>query len=159
MTQPRLYPRYARPRLVEALADTPVVLLHGPRQSGKTTLAQIVGDAGGYAYITFDDDVQLAAAISDPVGFVADLPGKFVLDEVQRAPSLFCRADPGVMGNERIVLRHRTMGIDTVREQEIYALRSLHQGDFRVFQRRSGYRTAPGDPARRGSRRVSGRRG
>ncbi|HAS54292.1 MAG: AAA family ATPase [Nitrospirae bacterium GWC2_57_13] len=89
MTEPHLYPRYARPRLVEALADTPVVLLHGPRQSGKTTLAQIVGAAAGYAYITFDDDVQLAAALSDPVGFIADLPDRAVLDEVQRAPGLF----------------------------------------------------------------------
>ena len=89
MTDSRLYPRYARPRLLEALADTPVVLLHGPRQSGKTTLAQMVGDAGGYAYVTFDDDVQLAAALSDPVGFVADLPDKTVLDEEQRAPGLF----------------------------------------------------------------------
>jgi predicted AAA+ superfamily ATPase len=52
-------------------------------------LARIVGDAAGYAYITFDDDVQLAAALSDPVGFVADLPDRAVLDEVQRAPGLF----------------------------------------------------------------------
>jgi predicted AAA+ superfamily ATPase len=45
-----LHPRYAEPRFVEALADTPVVLIHGPRQSGKTTLARRVGDARGFAY-------------------------------------------------------------------------------------------------------------
>lgn len=84
-----LYPRFARTRLEEALTDTPVVLVHGPRQCGKTTLARLVGDAGGYGYITFDDDVQLAAARFDPVGFVADLPERVVLDEVQRAPDLF----------------------------------------------------------------------
>jgi hypothetical protein len=89
MSELALYPRYARLRLEEALVDTPVVLVHGPRQCGKTTMARMVGDATGYAYITFDDDVQLAAARSDPVGFVADLPGKVVLDEVQRAPELF----------------------------------------------------------------------
>ena len=71
------------------LADTPVVLVHGPRQCGKTTLARMVGDAAGYTYITFDDDVQVAAARSDPVGFVADLPDRVVLDEEQRVPDLF----------------------------------------------------------------------
>lgn len=84
-TQP-LVTRFVRPRLIEALGDTPVVLVHGPRQCGKTTLAQTLR---GYAYITFDDEVQLAAAKADPVGFVADLPNKVVLDEVQRVPELF----------------------------------------------------------------------
>ena len=89
MAEPTLYPRFARSRLEEALEDTPVVLVHGPRQCGKTTLARIVGDAAGYEYITFDDDVQLAATKADPVGFVASLPDRTVLDEVQRAPGLF----------------------------------------------------------------------
>jgi predicted AAA+ superfamily ATPase len=83
------FPRLVLSRLTEALADTPVVLIHGPRQSGKTTLARVVGDAAGYAYISFDDDVLRASAQADPVGFVADLPGNVVLDEVQRVPGLF----------------------------------------------------------------------
>jgi predicted AAA+ superfamily ATPase len=89
MTESILYPRFVRSRLEEALEDTPVVLVHGPRQCGKTTLARMVGDAAGYEYITFDDDVQLAAAQADPVGFVADLTDRTVLDEVQRVPALF----------------------------------------------------------------------
>lgn len=89
MTDHTLYPRFVLPRLTEALADTPVVLIHGPRQCGKTTLARVLGDAAGYAYTSFDDDVLRAAAQADPVGFVADLPEKAVLDEVQRVPELF----------------------------------------------------------------------
>jgi len=87
-------PRQVRPRLVEArleeaLADSPVVLIHGPRQSGKTTLAQRLGAKRGYAYFNLDDDVVRAAAEADPVGFVAELPRRAILDEVQRVPSLF----------------------------------------------------------------------
>lgn len=84
-----LYPRYLHTRLTEALTDSPVILIHGPRQSGKTTLARLVGDEEGFTYFTFDDDVQRAAAQADPVGFVADLPHRAVLDEVQRVPGLF----------------------------------------------------------------------
>jgi len=89
MSAPVPYPRFARSALEEALADTPVVLVHGPRQCGKTTLARLVGEALGHAYITFDDNTQLAAATGDPAGFVAGLPPKVVLDEVQRVPNLF----------------------------------------------------------------------
>lgn len=89
MNTPATYPRLVAPRLIEALADTPVVLIHGPRQCGKTTLARAVGDAAGHAYISFDDDVLRASARADPMGFVADLPDRAVLDEVQRVPQLF----------------------------------------------------------------------
>jgi hypothetical protein len=89
MTMPPIYPRFAESSLNEALADTPVVLIHGPRQSGKTTLAQKVGEARGYSYFSFDDNVVLASAQADPVGFVGDLPERTILDEIQRAPQLF----------------------------------------------------------------------
>ena len=89
VSPPQLYPRVAEARLLEALTDTPVVLIHGPRQCGKTTLAQAVGEPRGYAYRTFDDAVTLAAATSDPMGFVDDLPERTILDEVQRVPALF----------------------------------------------------------------------
>lgn len=89
MSERQLHPRFAESRLAEALADTPVVLIHGPRQCGKTTLAQMAGQPRGYTYFSLDDDVALAGAVADPVGFVADLPTRTILDEVQRAPGLF----------------------------------------------------------------------
>jgi hypothetical protein len=52
------YPRFARSRLEEALSDTPVVLVHGPHQCVETNLACMVGDAAGYEYTTFKDDMK-----------------------------------------------------------------------------------------------------
>ena len=103
MPEGALYPRFAEAGVLDALADSPVVLLHGPRQCGKTTLAKLVGARKGYAYITFDDDVAREGAESDPAGFVDRLPPRVILDEVQRVPSLFTavkaavdrRRDPG----------------------------------------------------------------
>ena len=89
MKQAILYPRFVHDRLMDALTDTPVVLIHGPRQCGKTTLAQQVGASNGHTYLSFDDDVLRVAAETDPAGFVADLPGRVILDEVQRVPQLF----------------------------------------------------------------------
>ncbi|RIK08346.1 MAG: AAA family ATPase [Acidobacteria bacterium] len=103
MSETHLYPRFAETRLVEALEDTPVVLVHGPRQCGKTTLARMAGDRRGYSYFSFDDDVTLAAAREDPAGFAGDLPERSVLDEVQRAPELFSAL-------KTVVDRHRTPG-------------------------------------------------
>ena len=99
MVAERYYPRFAELRLKESLADTPVVLIHGPRQCGKTTLAQHLGAKAGYAYKSFDDEVTLAAARSDPIGFVADLPAKCILDEVQRAPGIFSSLKMAVDAN------------------------------------------------------------
>lgn len=96
-----LYPRILRSRLLEALADSPVVLIHGPRQCGKTTLARGVGDELGFTYFTFDDDVQREAATTDPVGFVAELPERAVLDEVQRVPRLFTSLKAAIDADRR----------------------------------------------------------
>ena len=85
MESPRVLPRLVEPRLAEALDDSPVVLIHGPRQCGKTTLAQRAGGKRR-AYFTMDDVVARAAAEADLAGFVADLPALATLDEVQRVP-------------------------------------------------------------------------
>ena len=106
MTENTLYTRFAERRLTEALEDSPVALIHGPRQCGKTTLALMACaperlTSGGrpfrappsgspsHAYVTFDDVVTRESAETDPMGFVADLPERVIMDEVQRVPGLF----------------------------------------------------------------------
>lgn len=73
-------------RIRRDLGDTRVVLLAGPRQAGKTTLARKVAGKD-MQFLTLDDPATLAAAQSDPTGFVRGL-GRAVIDEVQRAPGL-----------------------------------------------------------------------
>jgi predicted AAA+ superfamily ATPase len=73
----------------QALADTPVVLLNGPRQTGKTTLAQMMTEKAGTRYFSLDDAATLASAAGDPAGFVRNLSGPVVIDEIQKAPDLF----------------------------------------------------------------------
>lgn len=73
-----------------AVGDRPVVLIHGARQTGKSTLARaLIADGYRAAYVTLDDAGALAAAQDDPDGFVSGLPRAVVLDEVQKAPGLF----------------------------------------------------------------------
>ncbi|MGH7165038.1 MAG: ATP-binding protein [Nitrospiraceae bacterium] len=82
--------RHITRSLQDALSETPVVLLQGARQTGKSTLAESL-EAGEHParYLTLDDAAVLAAARHDPAGFVAGLEGPVVLDEIQRAPELF----------------------------------------------------------------------
>ncbi len=77
-------------RLRRALKDTPVVFLHGARQTGKSTLVQAIAKGISKAsYLTLDDAATLAAATGDPMGFIRGFDGPLVLDEVQKAPALF----------------------------------------------------------------------
>ena len=111
------YPRAIRSQLLESLRDSPAVVIHGPRQCGKSTVAQAVcapehlnwsgsppaGPSNGpqYAYITFDNDVARNTARADPAGFVDDLPDKVVLDEVQRVPEMFTALKMEIDRNRR----------------------------------------------------------
>ncbi|TSA04897.1 MAG: ATP-binding protein [Nitrospiraceae bacterium] len=84
-----------------AMADTPVVLLNGARQTGKTTLARAIAEQTGAAYFTLDDSATLALAAGDPTGFIRNLSGPVVLDEIQRAPDLFSAIKVSVDRNRR----------------------------------------------------------
>lgn len=81
-----MFKRFVERRAEEALVDTPVVLIVGPRRAGKTTLVKKMGEADR-TYITLDDQTVLDAAQSDPAGFIRGLD-KAIIDEIQRAPDL-----------------------------------------------------------------------
>ena len=82
-----MFPRLMAPVIREALTDTPVVCVLGPRQCGKTTLVrQMTPDR---VFISLDEDNYYRAAGLDPNGFVANLPDAVTLDEIQRVPTLF----------------------------------------------------------------------
>ena len=79
--------RHAEARIRAALADTRIVAIVGPRQSGKTTLARRIAEDEGRPFVTLDDDQFRRFAEDDPVGFMRGQQA-LVIDEIQRAPSL-----------------------------------------------------------------------
>ena len=82
--------RHITENLLSALRSAPVVLLHGARQTGKSTLVRWIAEHGHKArYFTLDDAALLAAASRDPDAFLRATAGPIVIDEVQLAPDLF----------------------------------------------------------------------
>lgn len=81
-----LVQRFAVQQVRTALKDTPVVMIIGPRQCGKTTLVRDFV-AGDRPYLTLDDETMLEAARRDPSGFLQPFD-VVTIDEVQRAPDL-----------------------------------------------------------------------
>ncbi len=81
-----LFPRFAARQIESALEDTPVIMVVGPRQAGKSTLVRRYSGPDR-PYFTLDDETLLSSARSDPSGFVRDM-GRAVIDEIQRAPEL-----------------------------------------------------------------------
>ena len=77
-----MYRRHLEHKLRESLADTRVVMIAGPRQSGKTTLARQLTD-NTRSYVTLDDQATDQAATDDPVSFI-DQFDQATIDEVQR---------------------------------------------------------------------------
>lgn len=82
------YPRFLKETLLQAFRTSPVTLLIGPRQSGKTTLMREIAEELGMQYITFDTLKQLAAAQDDPEGFIGGISKPVIIDEVQRVPQI-----------------------------------------------------------------------
>lgn len=83
---PAYIPRLLMPQLLEALLDTPVVCLLGPRQCGKSTLARHCDPERHY--VNLDERSYLDLARRDPEGFIDNLPERVTIDEIQRVPEL-----------------------------------------------------------------------
>lgn len=81
--------RWAFDLVKESLVDTRVVVVNGARQTGKSTLAEVVLRSlpGGEARF-LDNPTTRAAAAEDPLGFLRH-EGLLMVDEVQRVPDLW----------------------------------------------------------------------
>lgn len=85
-----MYKRNSYSLIEEALKDTPVVLVCGARQVGKSTIIkEVISNNNDYNYFTMDDPSNLAAASKSPSSFLSGINGKIVIDEIQRVPELF----------------------------------------------------------------------
>ncbi len=136
-----MFRRHLTPQVLDALGDTPVVLLHGARQAGKSTLAADIASGPHRArYLTLDDAAVLGAARSDPQGFIDGLEGPVVIDEAQRAPELFLPIKAAVDKNRRPgrflltgsanVLLLPRLSESLAGRMEILTLRPLSQGEI-----------------------------
>src|SRR5579859_325809 len=94
-----MYPRFAAESVKAALTDSRVVLIAGPRQAGKSTLAKQV-TSPKRPYYTLDDQATYNAAKSDPKGFVRGLD-EATIDEIQRAPELLLAIKESVDNDPR----------------------------------------------------------
>lgn len=142
------YPRNISQDLIAALKDTPVVLVNGARQTGKSTLVKAISSQEGQKrpYLTFDDPTILAQA-ENPGEFVNNLPEYVVLDEVQRAPQIFLPLKKSIDENRkpgRIILTGSAHVLtlpklaDTlVGRMEILTLWPLSQAEIRL--RKEGF--------------------
>jgi predicted AAA+ superfamily ATPase len=140
-----MFHRNLTSQLAEALADTPAVLINGARQTGKSTLVQSKEVAeDGRHYLTFDDPGVLAAARSDPNGFLAGLPLPVTLDEVQHVPELFPvikaaidrRRQPGqflLTGSANVMLLPR-ISESLAGRMEVLTLWPFSQGEMKNHQ-------------------------
>jgi len=127
--------------LLAALADSPVVLLNGARQTGKSTLVKTLAVKEHPArYLTLDDTSVLSAIRHDPAGFLAGLDGPVVLDEIQRAPELFVaikaevdrKREPGryLLTGSANVLMLPKLSESLAGRMEILSLWPLSQGEL-----------------------------
>ena len=87
LLQPRSTPVFRYRALNAALSDTPVVLVIGPRQAGKSTLVRQFSLTGARPYLTLDDQSLLMSAKNDPQGLISSLD-LATIDEIQRVPEL-----------------------------------------------------------------------
>ena len=84
-----LIPRNLKIPLLEAAKDTPVVMINGARQSGKSTLMKgLFSPENSPEFVTLDDFAVLESARSAPKSFIQQFAGRVIIDEIQKLPEL-----------------------------------------------------------------------
>ncbi|MBN2659142.1 MAG: ATP-binding protein [Spirochaetales bacterium] len=78
--------RKSEAQLQRASEQFPILVLTGPRQTGKSTLLKNI--FGDFEYVTFDDPLLRGRAKEDPVLFLENYPSPCILDEIQYVPEL-----------------------------------------------------------------------
>ncbi len=80
--------RFAKSLVEETLQDTPITVIQGARQVGKSTLARAVSSERPALLLSLDTAAAYQAAKADPEGFVRQTDDLLVIDELQRVPEL-----------------------------------------------------------------------
>lgn len=136
-----MFKRNIEKSLLDAIGDTPVILVIGGRQTGKSTLVQSLR-SGNYQpqYYTFDDLTVLNAAATNPQAFLESLTPPVILDEVQRAPEIFLPLKSAVDKNRQAggflltgsanVLFLPKVADSLAGRMEVLTLRPLSQGEI-----------------------------
>jgi predicted AAA+ superfamily ATPase len=135
-------PRFASASVTAALQDTPVVVIQGARQVGKSTLAGLLAATRPSVSVTMDDEQSRLAAQHDPVSFLQQGGDRLlVIDEAQRAPELILPLKAAVDRDRRPgrflltgsadLLRVRGVGDSLAGRAESVELLPLSQGEIR----------------------------
>ncbi|WP_419937075.1 ATP-binding protein [Candidatus Palauibacter sp.] len=134
------------PLLRRAAATVPVVMLMGPRQSGKTTLCRALFPR--HVYRTLEAPDARALALGDPRSFLAELPDGAegaIIDEIQRAPELLSCLQgimdddpaPGrwILAGSQDLLLPESIGQSLAGRSELHKLLPLAWGEIQRFAR------------------------
>lgn len=93
--------RHIQPEIEDALEWSRVVMLHGARQSGKSTLAQMIAQDRGGTYVSLDDDDLRENVLTDPMAFLSSQKYPLVVDEAQRGGDRMIKAVKLLVDEER----------------------------------------------------------
>lgn len=161
--------RFAQSLVEETLADTPITVIQGARQVGKSTLAQTVTAERPALFVSLDAAAQYNAAKADPDAYVRQTGDLLVIDEVQRVPELI-RAMKDAVEEDRRPGRFLITGSANLLEipgteeslagrAETVVLYGLSQGELAGRREDFVDRALAGDAKTLGARRGSLTRG